>query len=204
MNITAIKTKRGRPSAFNKDEVLEKALQVFWLRGYEAASMAEITDAMGISRPSIYNAFGNKEALFDQVLQKYVDGPVSFVRKSIQEPTAKQVVEKFLTGTVELFTNDQLRRGCLIAQAALSCSQESSLVKQKLIQRRNNYETAMRIRFESAQKSHDLPSNTNPATLAKYIVTVQQGMSLQATSGATKADLMGIVNIVLDNWPVGS
>ncbi len=204
MNTTQPTKQRGRPPAFDHEEALEKALKVFWLRGFEGASMAELTEALGINRPSIYAAFGNKEELFRKALGKYLAGPVAYVAEAMKEPTARQVVEKLLTQSAEVLTNPNNPRGCMIVQGALSCGQGAELIQQELIAYRRNFEDALRQRFELARSQGDLPNDINASDLAKYVATIHQGMSIQATSGATIEELMPVVQVVLKNWPAGS
>ena len=204
MQTNELRRQRGRPPEFDHDEALEKALQVFWARGYEGASMAELTQAMGINRPSIYAAFGNKEALFRKALGKYVWGPAAYVAEALKEPTARRVVEVFLTKSAELLTNKDNPCGCMIVQGALTCGQSAELIQQELIGYRKGYEQALRQRFEQAQAESDLPGELNASDLAKYIATIHQGMSVQASSGTTKAELLAIVRLVLSNWPTNT
>jgi AcrR family transcriptional regulator len=192
---------RGRPPAFDHEEALEKALRVFWLRGFEGASMAELTEALGINRPSIYAAFGNKEALFRKALGKYLAGPVAYVAEAMKEQTSRQVVEQLLTKSAELLTNPNNPRGCMIVQGALSCGQDSELIQQELISYRKKFEDALRQRFELAQRQGDLPDSINASDLAKYVATIHQGMSVQATSGATIEELMTVIRVALKSWP---
>ena len=192
---------RGRPLAFNQDDALEKALQVFWSRGYEGASMAELADALGINKPSIYATFGNKEALFRKALARYATGPAAFVSEAMKEPTARLVVEKFLMQAVDFFSDKNTPNGCMIVQGALTCSAGSTLIQQELIAYRKSYEDALVQRLEQAITQGDLPKNVNAAALAKYIATIHQGMSVQATSGATREELSAIVEMALKSWP---
>src|SRR5438046_5943942 len=111
----------GRPRAFDADEALDQALTVFWRKGYEGASLPDLTRAMGINRPSLYAAFGNKEALFRKVLDRYAEGSAACVREALAEPTARSVVEQLLTSAAELFTDPRNPRGCLAVQGALAC-----------------------------------------------------------------------------------
>jgi AcrR family transcriptional regulator len=201
MSTTQMKRPRGRPSAFNYEETLEKALKVFWLRGYEGASMAELTDAMGINRPSIYAAYGNKEELFSKALTRYMAGPVSYVAEAMQEPTAKQVAEKLLTKSAEFLSNERNPRGCMIAIGTLFAGEGSEQVQRELISYRQGYEKALRERFDLAKSQNDLPQVVNTAALAKYIATVHQGMSVQSASGATKEELLAIAQQALKTWP---
>jgi len=192
---------RGRPLAFNQDEALDKALRIFWSRGYEGASMAELTEALGINKPSIYAAFGNKEELFRKALVRYATGPAAFVGESMREPTTRLVVEKFLTKAVDFFSDKSTPNGCMIVQGALTCGQGSSNIQQELVAYRSSIETTLTKRFELAKTQGDLPPDTNVKQLAKYIATIHQGMSVQATSGATREELLAIVEIALKNLP---
>jgi AcrR family transcriptional regulator len=202
MNTTILKRPRGRPSNFNHEEALEKALHVFWARGYEGTSMAELTEALGINKPSIYAAFGNKEELFRKALGTYLSGPLSYISEAMNQPTAWETVEMFLTKSAELLTNQSNPCGCMIVQGALTCGQGSSMIQQELIAYRGDLETSFTKRFELAKAHGDLPSKVNTKLLAKYIATIHQGMSVQATSGATREELSAIVEMALKNWPV--
>src|SRR5437588_3756269 len=108
-----VNVKRGRPRCFDESCALDSALQVFWRKGYEGASLPELTRAMGINRPSLYAAFGNKEALFRQVLDRYAAGPAAYVREALNEPTARAVAERVLGGAIDLLTGPRGPRGCL-------------------------------------------------------------------------------------------
>jgi AcrR family transcriptional regulator len=193
---------RGRPLAFNQDEALDKALTIFWARGYEGASMAELTEALGINKPSLYAAFGNKEALFRKALSRYVAGPAAFVGEAMQQPTARQVIEQFLAQAVDCFCNKSTPNGCMIVQGALTCGQGASNIQQELVAYRSSFETTLTKRFDLAKTQGDLPPDTNVKQLAKYIATIHQGMSVQATSGATREELIAIVQIALKNLPI--
>ena len=192
---------RGRPLAFNQEEALESALQVFWSRGYEGASMAELADALGVNKPSIYATFGNKEALFRKALAQYLAGPVAYAAEAMNEPTAYKVVEKFLTRSAALLSNPDNPRGCMIVQGALTCGQGSTTIQQELISYRKSYENLLSQRFELAKTQGDLPTQVNSKNLAKYIAMIHQGLSVQATSGASKDELMTVIDMALKNWP---
>jgi len=204
MNTTILKRPRGRPSNFDHEEALEKALQVFWAHGYEGASMAELTEALGINKPSIYAAFGNKEELFHKALGKYLSGPLSYISEAMNQPTARETVETFLTKSAELLTNPNNPRGCMIVQGALTCGQGSSTIQQELIAYRSDLETSFTKRFELAKAQGDLPLEVNTKQLAKYIATIHQGMSVQATSGTSKEELLTVIQQALANWPTSS
>lgn len=199
---TDVLKRRGRPPAFNHEEALEKAMQAFWIYGYEGTSMATLIEAMDMNKPSIYAAFGNKEALFNKVLDKYVSGPSAFVKEALTEPTSYRVAKVFLTKVVAVLTQYQNPRGCMVVQGALSCGPEAEMIQKKLIAYRANLEESLKNRFDLAKDKKDLPENTNTSALAKYIATIHQGISVQASSGASKEALMEIVDIAMQNWPV--
>lgn len=193
--------RRGRPPAFNHEEALEKAMQTFWTFGYEGTSMAALIEAMGMNKPSIYAAFGNKEALFNQALDKYVSGPSAFVKKALSEPSSYRVVKTFLTKAVELLAQNPHPRGCMIVQGALSCGLEAEMMQKKLIAYRAHMEESFKKRFDSARDDSDLPEYANTSALAKYVTTIHQGISVQASSGASKDALMEVIEIAMLNWP---
>jgi AcrR family transcriptional regulator len=191
----------GRPREFAVDKALDRALKVFWRKGYEGASLADLTKAMGINRPSLYAAFGNKEALFKKAIDRYVEGPGAFVREALQQPTAKAVVEHVFQGTIELVTDSRNPHGCLIVQGALACGDTADCVRREMAKRRDASVTALCKRFERAVADRDLPSNCNPADLARFVATVMHGIAVQAASGASRDELERAAKIALRAWP---
>src|SRR5437773_10215065 len=119
----------GRPRAFDVDQALDRALKVFWRKGFEGASLPELTKAMGINRPSLYAAFGNKEALFRKVLDRYAEGPAGYVRAALQEPTARAAVKRLLYGAAELMSDPRNPHGCLAVQGALACRTSADSIR---------------------------------------------------------------------------
>jgi AcrR family transcriptional regulator len=190
----------GRPRAFDADKALDQALKVFWRKGYEGTSLPDLTEAMGINRPSLYAAFGNKEALFHKALGRYVEGPAAYVRDALKESTAKAVAERILFGAADRLTDSRNPGGCLIVHAALACGDAAESVRKDLIAHRAASEALLRQRFERAKTDGDLPADTNPADLAKYIITVVHGMSVQATSGASRAKLRRVADLAMRAW----
>lgn len=187
----------GRPRAFDMNEALDKAMEVFWEKGYEGASMPDLTAAMGINRPSIYAAFGNKESLFRKALDRYMEKSTACFQDILNEPTAYQVAARLLHGTVEKATT----RGCMMVQGALSCSKQGEPIKQELIARRTLTQKLLSERFARAKAEGDLPAGENPEDLARYVSTILQGISIQATSGTPVDALHAIVDIALRAWP---
>jgi len=192
---------RGRPRAFDNEEALDRALKVFWTRGYEGASLNELTNALGINRPSLYAAFGNKEELFRKALARYLEGPVAYLREVMHETTARQVVEQFLLKSVDVLTDKNNPGGCMVVQGALSCGEGAAIIRQELINCRKSYEDEFCRRFEDAQAKGDLDRGIDTDSLAKYVATIHQGLSVQASSGATREELLAVVATVLKHWP---
>jgi AcrR family transcriptional regulator len=191
----------GRPREFNVDKALDRALKVFWRKGYEGTSLPDLTKAMGINRPSLYAAFGNKEALFRKTIDRYLEGPAGYMRVALRQPTARGVVEHVLRGSIDLLTDSRNPRGCFIVQAALVCGDTADCVRRELARRRDAGVTALRERFERAVADGDLPPESNSADLARYIATVMHGMSVQAASGAQRSELERVAKIALRAWP---
>lgn len=192
----------GRPRTFNHDEALDHAMHVFWQKGFESTSLNELTSAMGIQPPSLYAAFGNKQALFEQALARYLSGPVAFMHGALNEPTAYAVAERILRRTAEFLTERRSRRGCMTIQAALAGGKEAEPVRRKLIAVRVKEQDALRRRFERAKSEGDLPESVDAADLARFVTAVFQGMTVQSINGATREELLRIAEIALRTWPM--
>jgi len=193
---------KGRPREFDAEKALDRALEVFWRKGYEGATLPELTRAMGINRPSLYAAFGSKEELFRKALDRYAEGPAAYVREALNEPTARAVAERLLCGAVELAAGGRNPRGCLMVQAALACGEAAESVRRELCSRRAAAEAAIRRRFERARAEGDLPAGADPADLARYVVVVLRGIAVQAAGGASREQLRRVTEVALRAWPV--
>lgn len=192
---------RGRPRTFDIDKALDRALKVFWRKGYEGASLPDLTRAMGINRPSLYAAFGNKASLFRKAVDRYAQGPASYACKAMEAPTARSVFERLLCGSIDMLTNPRNPHGCLTVQGALACGDEADSIRKQLAARRSASVVALRERFERAKLEGDLPPDADAAVLAHYVATVLNGMSVQSSSGATRADLQRVAEMALRAWP---
>jgi AcrR family transcriptional regulator len=174
---------------------------VFWRKGYEGASMADLTETMGITKPSLYSAFGNKEELFRKALDRYVDGPGGYVQVALGKPAARAVVEHLLYGAADAVTDPDHPPGCLAVQGALSCGDAAESIKQELMSRRANGEEDLRKRFDRAIAEGDLPAGSDAADLARYISAILQGMAVQAAGGTSREQLRKIAEMALRTWP---
>ena len=191
----------GRPREFDADEALDKALNVFRQKGFEAASLPDLTRAMGISRPSLYATFGNKEELFRKALDRYTERGMKLLQTALSEPTAYRAVEKILTAIADGSACSNTPKGCLFVQGALACGDSSQSIRQELTARRMRSEFLFRQRFERAIAEGDLPADTSASDLAGFIATVMQGMSVQSSGGASREALLGIARTALRAIP---
>ena len=191
----------GRPREFNVEKALDRALKVFWRRGYEGSSLPALTKAMRISRPSLYAAFGNKESLFRKAIDRYVEGPAAGIRSALGEATARAVVERVFCTSIELLTDSRNPRGCFLVQGALACGDTADCLRREMAKRRDEFVVALRERFERAVAEGDLASNADPADLARFVATVLHGLSVQASSGASRRELERVAQIALRAWP---
>jgi len=191
----------GRPLGFDREKTLEAALRVFWKKGYEGTALSDLTAAMGINRPSIYATFGNKEALFRKALDRYSEQMTCYTAEALKEPTARAVAERLMVGTADLLSCPENPKGCLIVQGALACGDEADPIRKELIARRATGEAALRERFERAKLEGDLPAGADPGDLARYVMAVMHGMSVQSAGGASRAELQGVIDLSLRAWP---
>ena len=191
----------GRPRSFDADEALDRALRVFWRKGYEGTSLPDLTKAMRINRPSLYAAFGNKEDLFRKVVDRYDSGVAGYTREALERPTACEVVERLLEGAVDLLTDAQNPGGCLMVQGALAAGRAGEVARRELAGRRAAGVAALRRRFRRAIAEGDLPAGADAAVLARFVATAMQGMAVQAASGASRKELRRVGDMFLSAWP---
>jgi AcrR family transcriptional regulator len=189
----------GRPRAFDVEKALHSAMQVFWRKGYLGTSLSDLTNAMGINRPSLYAAFGNKKSLFRKALNHYAKGPSSYLSEALQEPTARAVVERLMRGVVDLLTDPRTPTTCLWVHGALSCGDDP--LREEFAAQRASGLADLRTRFKRAIADGDLSAASDADTLARYVQTVNFGLTVQASTGATRKELLRIVEFALNTWP---
>ncbi len=201
MEIEAPVAPKGRPREFCVDTALAEALRVFWSKGYEGASMADLTEAMGITKPSLYAAFGNKEALFNKALDLYEREKADYMRAALDAPTARGVAERLMYGALDMLTCPENPNGCLGVISSVACGAEAECIREAVVARSATAKRAMLDRFERAKEEGDLPADVDPAGLAAFLTAMNQGMSVQAGAGATRADLERLVETSMKLWP---
>ncbi|MEU7788840.1 TetR/AcrR family transcriptional regulator [Amycolatopsis sp. NPDC049159] len=191
----------GRPRAFDAEAAVQKAMVVFWEQGYDGASLTELTEAMGISRKSMYAAFGNKEDLFRLALQRYTEGPGAYIVEALEAPTAREVATLFLLGSVRATTRPGFPAGCLGVQGALAVGATGQVAHDTLAAWRALGQEYLRERFKRAVEEGDLPADAEPELIARFVMTIANGMAVQAAGGATREDLRRVAELALRNWP---
>jgi AcrR family transcriptional regulator len=195
------KPRSGRPRAFRREVALEAAMRVFWRHGYDGASLTALTAAMGINRPSLYAAFGDKAALFREAVALYGTGPGRYVRRALGQPTARKVAETLLRGAVSAATDPANPGGCLWVQGALVAGAESDSIRRMMVDLREGGITQIRERLLRAGREGDLPSTSDPEALTHYLISVMNGISVQGASGRSRDDLNKVADLALTAWP---
>jgi AcrR family transcriptional regulator len=193
---------RGRPLSFDRDAALERAMHVFWEHGYEAASIALLTSAMGITPPSLYAAFGDKEKLFLEAIERYALGPGSaWTRALAEEPTARESIQRLLEEAAAELTRPCHPLGCMMVMATTNCSVAAQHIQEVLAKRRAIGVGNMQARIQRGIDKGELPKGTDAAALANFYATVYQGMSMQAKDGASHASLLATAEMAMKSWP---
>ncbi|MFD1612740.1 TetR/AcrR family transcriptional regulator [Sphingomonas tabacisoli] len=201
MEMTATASTRGRPREFCCDQALAAALRVFWSKGYEGASMADLTEAMGITKPSLYAAFGNKEQLFVKALDLYEREKMEYVGEALAEPTARKVAEHMLRGALDTQTGVNEPKGCLRVISQVACGAEADSIRMYVVERSAKAKQALVERMERAKAEGDLPPEVDAEGLTSYLYAIVQGMAVQAGTGATRAELERMIETSLMVWP---
>jgi AcrR family transcriptional regulator len=201
MNQLASICPRGRPREFCVDHALAAALRVFWTKGYEGTSLSDLTEAMGITRPSLYAAFGNKESLFRKALDLYQQEKLEYVGRALEQPTARQVAQVLLRGAVNNVTSPEEPHGCLGVITANACGEEAQSVREEVFKRGQVIRQAFIARLERAKADGDLRPEVDVEGLTSLLFAMLQGISVQAGGGATREQLNALVDTGLALWP---
>lgn len=189
----------GRPREFDTEKALDKALDVFWRHGYEGASISELTQAMGISPPSLYAAFGNKEKLFHSALDRYAEMRQRLWAELMNEPTARSMMERLFDRVIEFYIDESNPNCCMLVK--LSTAETDKVLAEHLCAKRAEAEAMLFERFSKAKSNGELPDDIEPRDLAGYYMTVLDGLSVRAAAGAKRDELQKVANLAMRAWP---
>lgn len=195
-------TVSGRPRGFDVDLALDAAVDVFWRRGYDGASLSELTAAMGINRPSLYAAYGDKAQLFHTALRRYVDRNMGYVTTALALPTAHEVASAFLLGNAVAVTRPGLPAGCLSVQGAVATEGSSQSVL--LSENRATIQALFADRFRRAVDEGDLAADDAPDELATFLITISSGFAIRAADGASRDSLLAMVRRAMAVFPASA
>ncbi|MFW0791296.1 TetR/AcrR family transcriptional regulator [Gordonia sp. CPCC 205333] len=191
---------RGRPRAFDRDIALDQAIRLFWRKGYEATSVRDLSDELGIGQPSLYNAFGGKRALFDEAVGVYDSEYGGFIVAALtEEPTAREAIRRILSEAPGRYTRRGLPRGCLVAYG--DAGTDDPEVRAALTKMREGNTTALRRKCDSDVDAGRLPADTDTAAVAGYVMAILNGLAQRARDGATRRELDGIARVAAEAVP---
>jgi AcrR family transcriptional regulator len=191
----------GRRREFDVDEALDAAVCLFWRKGFEGTSYADLVEATGAQRPALYAAFGNKEALFRKALAHYEERYLDYIPEALDRSTSREVVEYLVQHAIALNTRFPERTGCLGINGALASSDEAEPIRKTLVEFRAAGQARLRERFERAIADGDLPPSARPETLAAFVMTLTQGLAVQAKAGLDRETLEDVAKLALASWP---
>ena len=181
--------KTGRPIGFDRDAALEAAMLLFWQRGYEGTSMADLTHAMGLNPSSIYAAFGDKHTLFQLVVKRYMELRAQYAVRALEEPTLERFIRALFDNTVAFLTTPGHPPTCMTLAGAAGCSLDATPARDLMTEIRKQNQVALKERLLKARKSGELPKKINVDDYTRYLSTIVAGLSIQAANGSTKAEL---------------
>jgi AcrR family transcriptional regulator len=195
-------SKRGRPRGFDRDEALRQAMEVFWDKGYEGASLDDLQAAIGgINPPSFYAAFGSKEQLFLETIRLYTETVgATPMRALFEEPTARRGVEAMLRESANVFRGRDTPRGCLLVLGAINCTPAGKGIQEHMSGYRAQIPVAIRQRLERGMAEGDLPPTLAAEPLSSFYAAVLMGLSIRARDGASREELDGAVDCAMAAW----
>ena len=191
--------KTGRPISFDKNAALEAAMLLFWERGFEGTSMADLTQAMGLNPSSIYAAFGDKHALFSLAVKRYLDSRAQYATEALEEPTLEKVIRALFGNTVAFLTSPGHPPTCMTLAGAMGCSLDAAPARDLMTEVRRQNEVAIRERLLQARKSGELSKDISVADYTRYLSSILAGLSVQAANGSTRAELKRTAQLALQH-----
>lgn len=185
---------RGRPRAFDRTEALERAMEVFWQHGFEGSSLMDLTSAMGINSPSLYSAFGSKEALYLEAVRHFGTTTAAGTFRALMEaPTLRDGLARMLYASIECSTQQGRPQGCMIALGATHCAPENERIRLELKEMRRTLQDTLRLKFKTAIEEGVLTCDADAGSLAIYFASVMHGISIQARDGAAREELTAVI-----------
>lgn len=198
---------RGRPRTFDIDFALDRAVEVFWKHGFQDASMHELTEAMGLSKPSLYAAFGDKESLYLKTLERYIALLINRNAASLNnEADGRSAVEAFLRSVAKMLVDPELPGGCFIINGTADCGGSTipASVEMALRAALQGSEMMVLERLKRAQAEGDLPRESSAEALAAMFGSLIAGLAVLAKSGAGEAKLNTVIDTAMAVWPAPS
>lgn len=191
-------TMAGRPREFDRDAALISARNLFWERGYEGVSMADLTEKLGLASARLYAAFGSKETLFREAIEQYEAHEGGFAdRALVEEPTVARAIERMFREGIELYTRKQGPQGCMVVSSATNCTDENDQVREWLAGHRRARTASIVKRIQCAVGSGELHKSTNAESLGDLYAAALHGISIQARDGVTRKRLLAMVPTLL-------
>lgn len=191
---------RGRPRSFDRDAALDCAMHIFWERGFENTSLSDLTTAMGLNPPSLYAAFGSKEALFVEAVERYSRASGDIWSGLESQPTAADAVAHILIKSAEAFSSEDVPPGCMIVLGGLQKTENNAAMAEKLCDMRRSNMEQLKGRLEDAKSAGELPQEADCGALAAYVLSIQYGLSIQARDGASREILLAVAKQAVDAW----
>lgn len=196
-----VKRGRGRPKCFDEQEVLQKAMLLFWEYGYEATSMSDLTKALNLTAPSLYSSFGDKSQLFYACLDYYLEHEACSIDLIFQQAkTAKIAIELYLYENLKKLLQHDKPAGCMLITATMNCSEEHHAIQQDLLFKRQSVKEKICLRLQQGVNDQDLAATVDLQAMTDYYTTVVQGLTIQARDGLTYAQLEQVVALALKTW----
>ncbi len=191
----------GRPRGFDRSAALHAAMLVFWKHGFDGTSYAELTEATGMSKPTLYATFGDKVTLFREAVLAYSALTAKSYEDALNRPTAREAVEACLQLARGLNPKPGEPVACFLVQGALSGSGDTQELRDELTALRRHATGRLRMRLERAKREGDLPERVDAGVLAEYFASLTAGLSVQAAGGSTPAELKQVVAMAMAQWP---
>jgi AcrR family transcriptional regulator len=201
--INEVKRRRGRPVVFDRARALNKAMKLFWERGYEGTSFDELIATMGVSASSFYNSFGSKEALYCEATRTYLEWAGQWFFAVLNDPSinTRTAFARLFEATAEEFTRGDHPLGCMISLAGTHCSPGMKNIRDMMAEHRAFSESAMAARIRKGVADGDIPQDVDCDLLAAYYSAVARGLAVQARDGASREKLSEIGRLAMRAWP---